>query len=59
MKIFQKEKIYKIKSKNLNEKIKVYTARILEEDVNFIKFKDKEDQIIILNKSCIMESEEK
>jgi len=59
MKIFQKEKKYKIKSKNQNKKIKIYTARIIDEDNTFIKFEDKENQIIVLNKSCIMESREK
>jgi hypothetical protein len=53
--IFKKNKAYKLITKNSNDKIKVYTATILEEDDFFLKFLDRENNEITINKDLILE----
>jgi len=55
MEIFQKNKTYKVKIKNSNQKIQIYTATIIEEDSNFVKFRDRDNNEIIVNKVNILE----
>lgn len=55
MNLFQINKKYKLITKNQNQKVKIYTALILEEDDIFVKFEDKDNKEIILKKDLIQE----
>jgi hypothetical protein len=55
MRIFQTTKKYKLIIRNQNNKVKVYTATILEEDDTLIKIRDRDNKEIILNKNNIIE----
>jgi len=58
MKIFQKNKKYKLITKSENDKIKVYTIRVLDEDNDFIRFIDRDNKEWTINKEKIMEVSE-
>ncbi len=55
MEIFQNKKKYKLLTLTQNKKVKVYTARILEEGDMFVKFIDKKGKEITLKKEKIIE----
>lgn len=54
MKLTQINKTYRLKIKQ-NGKISIYTAKILDEDETHIKFLDKFNQEIIINKNYLQE----
>jgi hypothetical protein len=57
MKLTKPNKKYKIKIKQENNKISVYTAIILEEDNTHIKFLDKLNKEFVFSKKQIIEAE--